>query len=95
MKTMFNLGGGTGGTPDSVSQTRGDILADNYWAWVDYVLAKGAYYNDGYLHYKGKLLTKVDTAYITRGSFDDHIATEEELRAAWLALLDIAGVEGE
>ena len=83
-------------TSPSVPHTREYFLAVNYGSWVSYVLEKGAHYDaNGYLIYKGKVLTEADTEYIAQGYFDDHIAGEDELRNAWLVLLDIAGVEGE
>jgi len=81
-------------TSPSVPHTREYFLAVNYGAWVSYVRDKGAYYNaDGYLCYKGKVLTEADTEYIAGWELaGERLLTEEELLAAWLALLDVAGV---
>jgi hypothetical protein len=88
-----DTGGASGVNPQSVPHTREYFRAVNYGSWVSYVLSQGAYYDaNGYLYYRGRLLTQADTEYITQGYFDDHIADEDELRNAWLVLLDIAGV---
>ena len=84
-------------TSPSVPHTREYFLAVNYGSWVSYVVSKGAYYDaNGYLIYKGKVLTEADTEYIAGWEIaGERLLTEEELRSAWLALLDVAGVEGE
>ena len=81
----------------SVPHTREYFLAVNYGSWVSYVLEKGAHYNvDGYLCYKGKILSQADTEYIADWELAaQRLLTEEELRSSWLALLDVCGVEGE
>ena len=90
------VSGSSGASSSSVPHTREYFRAVNYGSWVSYVRERGAHYDaNGYLIYKGKVLTEADTEYITQGYFDDHIADEDELRNAWLVLLDIAGVEGE
>jgi len=81
-------------TSPSVPHTREYFLAVNYGAWVSYVRDKGAYYNaDGYLCYKGKVLTEADTEYIMDWELAaQRLLTEDELWAAWQALLDVARV---
>jgi len=74
--------------------TREYFLAVNYGSWVSYVRDKGAYYDaNGYLIYKGRILCEADTEYIAEWEIaGERLLTEEELRSAWLALLDVAGV---
>ena len=81
-------------TSPSVPHTREYFRAVNYGAWVSYVRDKGAYYDaNGYLYYRGRLLTEADTEYITEWELaGERLLTEEELWAAWQALLDVAGV---
>jgi len=81
----------------SVPHTREYFLAVNYGSWVSYVLEKGALYDaNGYLCYKGRILCEADTEYIAEWEIAaQRLLTEDELRGAWLALLDVAGVEGE
>jgi hypothetical protein len=81
-------------TSPSVPHTREYFLAVNYGSWVSYVLEKGAYYDaNRYLYYRGRLLTEADTEYIADWEIAaQRLLDEEELRSAWLALLDVAGV---
>jgi len=88
------VSGSSGASSSSVPHTREYFLAVNYGSWVSYVRDKGAYYDaNGYLIYKGKVLTEADTEYIAGWELaGERLLTEEELLAAWLALLDVAGV---
>ena len=87
----------TGGASESAPHTREYFLAVNYGSWVSYVRDKGAYYDaNGYLCYKGRVLCEADTEYIANWEIaGERLLTEEELRSAWLALLDVCGVQGE
>jgi len=88
------IGGASGFNPQSVPRTREYFLAVNYGSWVSYVRDKGAYYDaNGYLIYKGRVLCEADTEYIMEWEIaGERLLTEEELWAAWQALLDVAGV---
>ena len=81
-------------TSPSVPHTREYFLAVNYGSWVSYVVSKGAHYDaNGRLIYKGNVLCEADTEYIAEWEeAAQHLLTEEELRGAWLALLDVTGV---
>ncbi len=83
-----------GGATNSVPHTREYFRAVNYGSWVSYVRDKGAYYDaNGYLIYKGRILSEADTEYIAEWEIaSERLLTEEELLAAWQALLDYAGV---
>jgi hypothetical protein len=83
-----------GASSSSVPHTREYFRAVNYGSWVSYVRGKGGYYDaNGYLYYRGRLLTEADTEYIADWEIaSKRLLTEEELRSAWLALLDVAGV---
>ena len=85
---------GSGGATNSVPHTREYFRAVNYGSWVSYVISKGAHYDaNGYLYYRGRLLTEADTEYIMDWEIaSERLLTEEELWAAWQALLDVAGV---
>jgi len=81
-------------TSPSVPHTREYFLAVNYGAWVSYVRDKGAHYDaDRRLIYKGRILCEADAEYITEWEIAaQRLLTEEELWAAWQALLDVSGV---
>jgi len=85
---------GSGGATNSVPHTREYFLAVNYGSWVSYVRERGAHYDaNGYLVYKGRVLCEADTEYIMEWELAaQRLLTEDELWAAWQALLDVAGV---
>jgi len=74
------------------SEQSEEIFMENVGAFRSYALLQGAYYDEhGWLLFKGKVLTRSDSEYLDQSeTSSQRLLDEEEIKAAWLNLLDFA-----
>ncbi len=79
-----------GGATISVPQTPEEIFGQNIGAFRKYALNQGAYYDaNGWLIYRGKVLTRADSEYLDQSeTASERLLDEEEIQAAWENLVD-------
>jgi len=89
--------GGASAQSQSVPQTPEEIFAQNLGAFRTYALEQGAYYDaNGWLVYKGKILTRSDSEYLDQSeTASERLLDDEEIQAAWENLVSYAEEEGE
>jgi hypothetical protein len=72
------------------SEQSEEIFSENLERFRNYALLQGAYYDaNGWLIYKGKVLTRSDTEYLDQSTVPSkRLLDEEEIRAAFDNLVD-------
>ena len=101
MTAQENLNQGfsdSGGASESAPQNDPEeIFGQNIVAFRKYALNQGGYYDaNGWLIYRGKVLTRSDSEYLDQSeTTSERLLDEEEIRAAWVNLVSYAEEEGE
>jgi hypothetical protein len=77
------------------SEQSEEIFSENLGRFRTYALNQGAYYDaNGWLIFKGKVLTRSDSEYLDQSETpSQRLLDESELKAAWDNLLDYAESE--